>query len=234
MTDTELLGDLLGVNQPWAIGAYQLAGTRLDVWITPWAPRSRSWFAHARPAPIAAGPEAVWRHTNVCGLHCHVHVADADSGRFAGQPWAGDAALPFTRAMGERVFALLAEGVDYVAICKMLGVAFGDVWKYKLALESGRARVSPAAPPIRLAAAPTGSDGVPDATDPVWQGLIEGAVALDIRVLSLKLLLTRLRTQWQVLEDDEVKVAKLRELQRYFVKSSSALGHELSQLRRLR
>ncbi len=59
-------------------------------------------------------------------------------------------------------------------------------------------------------------------------------MALDIRVLSLKLLLTRLRTQWQVLEDDEVKVAKLRELQRYFVKSSSALGHELSQLRRLR
>jgi hypothetical protein len=68
-------------------------------------------------------------------------------------------------------------------------------------------------------------------SDPVWLKLIEGQVDLDIRALSLKLLMTRLRSQLEVITDEEVRMLKLRELHRYFVKNARMLGHELSQLR---
>lgn len=75
------------------------------------------------------------------------------------------------------------------------------------------------------------SDNVPDVSDPVWQQLIEGRLDLDIRVLSLKLLLTRTRTQFGMIADDEVRMLKLRELHRYFQKNERMLGYELDQLR---
>jgi hypothetical protein len=77
---------------------------------------------------------------------------------------------------------------------------------------------------------PTSGD-IPDVSDPVWLKLIEGQVDLDIRALSLKLLMTRLRSQLEVITDEEVRMLKLRELHRYFVKNARMLGHELSQLR---
>jgi len=54
---------------------------------------------------------------------------------------------------------------------------------------------------------------------------------LDIRVLSLKLMLTRVRSQLEVISDDEVRLLKLRDLHRYFVKNERVLGHELAQLK---
>jgi hypothetical protein len=72
---------------------------------------------------------------------------------------------------------------------------------------------------------------VPDVTDPVWMQLVNGEMKLDIRVLSLKLMLTRVRSQLEVISDDEVRLLKLRDLHRYFVKNERVLGHELAQLK---
>jgi len=49
-------------------------------------------------------------------------------------------------------------------------------------------------------------------------------------VLGLRLLLSRLRTQFEVIADDEVRLLKLQELHRYFVKNRRLLTHELAQL----
>ncbi len=247
MTETELLGGLLSIDRGWAVNSYQMSASRVDVWIAPRAAPARGWFGQSKRAPEIDAAEAVWRHTNLCCIPCYVHVRAPTPHALDGLPWAGGSDLPFSRAMGDRVFALLAEGVDYAAICNVLGISFADLWKYKVALDTGRARVSKQQPttagaaavatpiPAAAAAAAVGfdADGVPDPADPVWQALIEGSVALNVRTLSLKLLLTRLRSQWAMLDDEEVKIAKIRELQRYFLKSAGVLGYELAQLRRL-
>lgn len=72
--------------------------------------------------------------------------------------------------------------------------------------------------------------GVPDVSDPLWQALLMGERDLDVRALSLRLLLSKLRGQARALQDDEVRMLKLVELHRFFEKNQAVLRHELSQL----
>lgn len=79
------------------------------------------------------------------------------------------------------------------------------------------------------AAAPS-TPGLPDVSDPLWLDLLNGERDLDVRTLSLRLLLSKLRGQARGMKDDEVRMLKLVELHRYFEKNQAALRHEISQL----
>lgn len=244
MQGNELLESLLKVGPAWEVRRYQHAAERLDVWIGPRRAVQRGWFRRSSRTPDAPLREYLWRHTNLCGVQCHVHALAPDAKSLQGLPWAGGNS-PFTRAMGKQVFTLLAKGIEYGTICGLLDIALSDLWKFKHALDSGRigvsglpasaarntSRPSSAAPTIEPSA---GSAQVrwpvPDATDPIWQRLVEGSVKIDVRALGLKLLLTKLRTQWPLIDVADAKVAKLRELHRYFLKSERILGHELAQV----
>jgi hypothetical protein len=72
---------------------------------------------------------------------------------------------------------------------------------------------------------------LPDASDPLWLALLEGQRELDVRVLGLRLLLSKLRTQIRRIDDDEVRMVKLVELHRYFARHQATLGHEIDQIR---
>jgi hypothetical protein len=244
MATYELLESLLRVGPAWEVHRCQQAADRLDVWIGPRRVVERGWFKRTSRTPDAPAREFVWRHTNLCGVQCHVHALTPDAKALQGLPWTGGNS-PFTHAMGKQIFMLLAEGIEYGTICGLLDIALSDLWKYKYALDSGRIGVSglpasaardlprpskagPAAEPPAGAALVRWA--VPDATDTVWQRLVEGSLTIDVKVLGLKLLLTKLRTQWPLIDVADVKVAKLRELHRYFLKSERILGHELAQL----
>ena len=68
-------------------------------------------------------------------------------------------------------------------------------------------------------------------SDPMWQALLSGELDLDVRTLSLRLLLTKLRQQARGLQDDELRMLKLVELHRYFARHRAVLRHEIDQLR---
>ena len=85
--------------------------------------------------------------------------------------------------------------------------------------------------PRDAAPAPT-ADELPDVSDPMWLALLHGKRDLDVRTLSLKLLLTKLRTQARAIRDDEVMMLKLVELHRFFTRHRSVLRHEIAQLQR--
>lgn len=72
--------------------------------------------------------------------------------------------------------------------------------------------------------------GVPDVSDPLWLSLLLGERDLDVRALSLRLLLSKLRVQARVVKDDEMRMLKLVELHRFFEKNQAVLRHEISQL----
>ncbi|NDY90096.1 hypothetical protein [Ideonella livida] len=73
---------------------------------------------------------------------------------------------------------------------------------------------------------------LPDVSDPLWQDLLMGERDLDVRALSLRLLLSKLRGQARALQDDELRMLKLVELHRFFEKNQATLRHEISQISR--
>jgi hypothetical protein len=85
---------------------------------------------------------------------------------------------------------------------------------------------------LALAPLPTQAErpGLPDVTEPLWLDLLTGQRDLDVRTLSLRLLLSKLRGQARGLQDDELRMLKLVELHRYFEKNQAALRHEIAQL----
>ncbi len=268
-SDNALLNRLLEIEPPWTVRDCQWSSSGKRVELSIGVPLPRNWFGQAKPP----GNESVrrWRHVNIGGAQCHVSAYLPRGLALGTQPWAANGNTGFSYAMSKQIFAMLSEGIEYAAICNLLEIPFQELWKFKFALDSGKANVEqPAAPaaaaPVRQPAAPTVAspvrqpaaaqpaavaqpelqaavaslvdiavgDAVPDVTDPVWQELAEGRVSLDIRMLSLKLLLTRVRSQMEVIHDSEVRLSKLRELHRYFLKNERMLGHEIAQLHSFR
>ena len=238
--DKALLRQLLLIERPWEVREYRLdvRRRRCDVWIS--QEPERGWFGRAKAAP--AGDMAVWQHLAIGPVRFHLHVTLPLGFESKGFGWMGETGMPFTRALAARVFALFGEGVSLQSVCTLLDLSLQDVWRYRYALDTGRAgggepdapaRPSAAAqaPAVPSADPAPASALVPDVTDPVWLRLLDGDMSLDIKVLSLKLMLTRLRSQLDLIHDEEVRMLKLKELHRYFVKNERVLTHELDQLR---
>lgn len=235
--DKALLRQLLLIERPWEVRDYRLdvRKRRCDVWIG--QEPERGWFGRPKAAP--AGEVAVWQHLAIGPVRFHLHVTVPHGFESRGIGWMGDAGMPFTRALAARVFALFGEGVPLQSVCTLLDLSLQDVWRYRYALDTGRAGgaepvarpAEPAPAPAATRAGPAASTAVPDVTDPVWLRLLDGDLSLDIKVLSLKLMLTKLRSQLDLIHDEEVRLLKLKELHRYFVKNERVLTHELDQLR---
>ena len=238
--DKALLRQLLLIERPWEVREYRLdvRRRRCDVWIS--QEPERGWFGRPKAAP--AGETAVWQHLAIGPVRFHLQVTLPLGFESKGFAWMGETGMPFTRALAARVFALFGEGVSLQSVCALLDLSLQDVWRYRYALDTGRtgsgepdAAARPTAPapvPAVSAADPSpASASVPDVTDPVWLRLLDGDMSLDIKVLSLKLMLTRLRSQLDLIHDEEVRMLKLKELHRYFVKNERVLTHELDQLR---
>ena len=237
--DKALLRQLLFIERPWEVREYRLdlRQRRCDVWVAQ-APADRGWFGRVRKG-VAPTDNVVWQHLALGAVRFHLHVALPVGFETRGVNWMGEPGMPFSRALAARVFALFNEGLSVQSVCTLLDLSLQDVWRYRYALDTGRAGagqpVARAERPVVPAAAPAPAvaddSAVPDVTDPIWLRLLDGDMSLDIKVLSLKLMLTRLRSQLDLIHDDEVRLLKLKELHRYFVKNERVLNHELAQLR---
>ncbi len=232
--DKALLRQLLLIERPWEVREYRLdvRKRRCDVWIA--QEPERGWFGRTKPVP--AGDSAVWQHLAIGPIRFQLHVSLPLGFDSKGIGWMGEVGMPFTRALAARVFALFGEGVPLQSVCTLLDLSLQDVWRYRYALDAGRvggigSEVRPAAEMTLSAGSAPHSAAVPEVTDPVWLRLLDGDMSLDIRVLSLKLMLTKLRSQLDLIHDEEVRMLKLKELHRYFVKNERVLTHELEQLR---
>ena len=252
--DKALLRQLLSITGAWEITDYQLDARkqRCDVWVGPKV--ERGWFGRPKKAAPARQQQHTWQHVALGPIRFFVHLASPSGVELARLPWTGDAGMPFTHALAQQVFVMFNEGMSLPSICKLMGLTLNDVWRYRFAIDNGLVQSQPSAPaaapaapaapratpapvaqavPVASAPAPASEpdSAVPDVTDPVWMDLVTGDMKLDIRVLSLKLMLTRVRSQLELISDDEVRLLKLRDLHRYFVKNERVLGHELAQLK---
>jgi hypothetical protein len=237
--DRALLRQLLFIERPWEVREYRLdlRQRRCDVWVSQ-EPADRGWFGRVRKG-VAPTDTVVWQHLALGTVRFHLHVALPVGFETRGLNWMGEPGMPFSRALAARVFALFNEGLSVQSVCSLLDLSLQDVWRYRYALDTGRTGAGQPTAPAERAVAPAAApapavaddSAVPDVTDPVWLRLLDGDMSLDIKVLSLKLMLTRLRSQLDLIHDDEVRLLKLKELHRYFVKNERVLNHELAQLR---
>lgn len=234
MKTTELLQAGLEIDGRWQIVdvSYDSPRRQFDVRVAETAGRG-GWFSRPKSAG-SASERHVWRHVNVGTRRCFVHLSAAPGQLPSDQPWSGEPDMPFTHALSRQIASLLMHGVNLQAICSLLDISLTDLWKLKYNLESGKTRLasvppsSPSPEPSKPASSADG--GVPDTTDPVWEQLLDGSINIDIRFLSLKLLLTKLREQMRVIDDNDVRMLKIYEIQRYFERNEPRLKHELMQL----
>ncbi len=251
--DKALLRQLLSISGAWEITDYQLdlRKQRCDVWVGPQV--ERGWFGRPRKSAPVRAQQHTWQHVAFGSIRFFVHVNAPVGTDLTRLPWTGDPGMPFTATLAQQIFVMFNEGMSLPSICKMMSLSLNDVWKYRFAIDHGLVQsqggavaaapraAGPAAAPVPQAVAapaavPRVASGnadskVPDLADPVWLQLVGGDLKLDIKVLSLKLMLTRVRSQLEVITDDEVRQLQLRDLHRYFVKNERVLGHELSQLK---
>lgn len=230
MKQAMLLHQLLEIEHPWLVTEvrYDPRRRKVDVWVQENSARN-GWFAR-RLVPAHSGGEHVWRHVDLAGLTCYIHLRAASGQALPRHSWCGDGDTPFTGALALRVAALLAEGISLPSVCSLLNLSINELWKFKFGLESGRMRVSGHLPAAQREEPEAEPGGVPSALHPVWERLLEGSLELDIRVLSLKLLLARLREQMRRIQDPAVRQMKVQEVHHYFTRYAPLLKEELQQM----
>ncbi len=241
-----------GIPHPWRATQYRIdeVAAMVHVWITRQPPpnvtKKRNWFGLVMAQPITeipiTGPEMQWRHLNCMNFTCQIHTCDVLDERHFDLPWFGQPGLPFSNRLSRQVFACLKEGLEIPAICEIHNIPFADLWKFKHALDHGQVKfeytasqktdTATAGPDARLS--PSASAGnVPDVKDPIWERLITGELTIHIKTLSLQLILTKLRQQVSLQQNDEVKQLKLRELHRYVERNQRSLEYELNQFKKI-
>ena len=231
MGSNRLWASLLHLQPPWMVRniAIDDALRRLDISV---GLDMHSWFHLTHHSREDEG-EQVWRHVNIDSWHCMHHVFLPHDMPAPFHEWAGEEGAPFTRAMARHIVKLMKDGVTLHDICQLLGVRFHEVWKLKPLVNHVQARPFPVEPPLPEVTSDT-EVAVPDATHPVWQALVEGDLDSDIRVFSLKLLLSYLRSQLATIQGQEEKDRKAEELRSYFHKNQHMLSHELALMRNFR
>lgn len=240
-----------GIAHPWRAVQYRVdaAATIVHVWITrqprPNVEKKRSWFnfsaAEASAEMPDIGPEMQWRHLNWMNFSCYIHTTDTLDERHLDLPWFGQPGLPFSNRLSRQIFICLAEGMEMHTICDLFNIPFNDLWKFKHALDNGQVKFeytstrkssSSVSSPATPSQASVQAGCVPDLDDPVWERLIKGDFNLHIKTLSLQLILTKLRQQVSLQQNDEVKRLKLRELHKYVERNQRSLGYELDQFKK--
>ncbi|HOB65848.1 hypothetical protein [Ottowia sp.] len=237
------LAHILRLREPWKIKSHRFDPKKqqLDVWIAP-AEEQNHWLRGSRQV-LLVGREQTWRHLDTGGWHTFVHVTTPEGYSLAPLNCAGEPGEPFSRGMVKFLFELLYNGVELGAICSLFSISLDQLWRFKFALDNGRVSIDGAqARAGKASSSPTASaanrinepdrtgTAVPDPSEAVWKRLAMGDLNIDIRVLSLKLLLTRVRSQMSLIKDDHVRELKAAELHRYFNRNARLLAHELSQL----
>lgn len=207
----------------------------------------RWWFGAKTSAPpikSPAGEDKQWRHVDCLSYTCYIHTMDPLQPSDHELDWFGPPNISFTSVLARKIFLMLTEGVEMQVICDILRIPFAELWKFKYEIDNGllhfeytpptpRAVKSTPVPAQALAAvsdASTTSTPIPDLSNPVWEHLLTGSMIIDVKTLSLQLLLTKLRQQVSHMQSADVKIMKMRELHRYVERHQRVLGHELKQL----
>jgi hypothetical protein len=229
----QLWSTLLQLSLPWTVTRYESDHNekRYDIWIE--YEKRRGWLGFGR---LVSGPveRYSWRHVNYEDWQTHVHVTlpkDADLSRHS---WAGDRDMPMSKGLSNQIFALLRAGCSLRVVHETLHVSVADVWRFRYFIDNGHwASKDQVVNATEKSKPKVRQDGdLPAEDDPVWMSVLVGRLPLDIKVLGLKLQMTRLRNHLIMTEDPKTHTLKATEFYSYCVKNKHLLAYELEQIKR--
>lgn len=244
---------LLDVAHPFAVvkSAASQSVRRIDIWIHDQTMQpaevvvvKNSWFGIKKRTvsksnnSLDLSKYSEWRHLDMAGWKLYIHTPSPTPVSMLEAPWTGEAGQKFTNAMSRIIFMMMSEGASPALICSTLRLDLSDLWSYKRALEKGLVGIQAQGLNVARAQAAASNFGqssfltstLPGYESPVWLKIASGAMNLDIKTLSLRLLLTKVKSQYIVALDDEVRSLHVRELHRYFEKNQRVLSHEIAQI----
>lgn len=234
----EAIEALMGVTAPWIIHEIHINKTynRAEICI---GMAKSGWFGTRRAIQSFDGHHKVWRHLSMGTMRCNVRVDYPAGGVLPDAPWSGDSRSPFSHALGNQIISLLSEGLSLGTISRLLELDADQLWQFKHGIDTGKlgsaAKImanarKPAETAIAEEQAVESISSLPPVSDTVWQDLLTGDKVLDMRNLGLRLLLTRLRQQYSMAQDDDVRKLKVQQLRQYFEKNAGAAVYEIEQL----
>lgn len=238
MRDKELISSVLGLDDKWQIQDLSVNAKqqRLDVILVPSAPRM-SFFFQEKPIDCGGCGRSIpsrllthaaqWRHHNLGTFHTYIQAAlpqDMQCERSVGcpfdKPYLGTIGQPVTHGLRRTIIGLLNEGLSSSKICRVLDLDLQTVWS----IEQGNAAAEPEKEESLEDA------DLPDLGHPGWRAMASGDWHLKTKLLSLSLLLSRLRSQFNHADNDDLRQRKLHELRQFFLKNKALLSTEIEQL----
>ncbi len=261
MLDKIFCEKVLKIEAPWHITKVTIdqEKQRIDIWLEFSETKKKLWFSNGGSFKANKKDnnmvEGIWQHLGLGDCRTFIHAAVPENSEVSLASWAGQADLPFSRALSRRILELLSERLSYRSICALLNVDLQDVWATKLSIDKGELRLSDSDHDSFLERKESADTDTPlpetDVTEldfeanespklntfktpalehPVWQQMLNEEIEVSIRQLGLKLLVSRLRTQLSNTNDDEIRMLRMNELRKYFKKHERFLQHELGQM----
>jgi hypothetical protein len=236
---------ILDVAHPFTIvkSAASQTNRRVDVWISDVSvPKTdinavkTSWFGRKKqPSQTSITTPDIskyqeWRHLDMVGWKMFVHTPSPTPDSMVDAPWTGQPGQKFTNAMSRIIVMMMGDGATPSLICSTLRLDVSDLWSYKSALEKGLVGIQAQAAAKNFGQMSAIVTSVPGYESPIWLNIARGTFNLDIKTLSLRLLLTKVKSQYLVALDDEVRSLHVRELHRYFERNQRVLAHEIAQI----
>lgn len=228
MRDTDICRQLLELKEPWDVDRIKVDAQSRE--LHAYLRTGKSWFG--RPALVP--PKSRWRHANVGSFKTYIHASlpEQDMGPSEALPFLGSVGNDYTHGLAQRVIECLNAGLGYRQVCRLLDIDVYLAWQIRHAISEGMhgADRSLAGSVAGNAAPDTARQAIPPTGDPVWFNLLESDAPMDIRLLSLKLMLARSRQEFSDLTSHDAKILRVNALRRFFIKHEKQLGHEIAQL----
>lgn len=224
---------LLGVKAPWDVSQVRMDvhSRQIHVYLT----AGRSWFGRYLPDQTRSR----WRHTNLgsCQTFIHASLPDSLDEQERGAAFLGEPGNEFSHGLARRVVGCLQAGMSYRQVCDLMGIDVHLAWQIRLAISEGTLPGVARNVSQRLKTEEQGSAQatlIPTSGDPVWYHVLSSERPLEVRMLSLRLLLTRCRQEFGQLRGDDARQLKINEIRRFFIKHEKQLTTEIEQLSRFR
>lgn len=221
----EIWRQLLRVDEPWSVLEFEADPVRRSYQIVVGLETTRGWFGNAQKT-AAPGFEKIWRHVNFGDWDIIVHVMAPSGSNLSGLPWAGQPGLPFSNLLCHQVFELLRDGMTTQSVAEHLRLPHDELWRFQHAVEGGRWL-----PPLKRGQGGHPDEDLPEPTSPVWLRVLEGTREIDVKLLSLKLMLTKLRAQLSSDTSETARIVIVQELYDYVARNKRSLEYEIAQLR---
>lgn len=248
MNANHLLGNLIGIKKPFSIKKAKITpeNKKLRLWVTSertlfnkkdisFCPRCENLSNN-----IFSMKNLTWYHLKVGGYITEITASipiyavrcnTKECGLI--EPWFSPPKSKLSYALTNEIIKLISQQINYSYICDYFKLPLNEIWAIKHQFDSGSLKIDPRGSLKRI---PDRNKNagiktiLPPSSQMVWKNILSKSSSFKTSSLSLKLMLTKIKTQVENMDDENSKDMKINELRYFFLKHKKVLRNEISQI----